>query len=189
MSDSLTLRDRCAVGSDGRIYLYRETSGKPFELLCVDPAAGTVEIAGSPCDPGVLPLSIEAASTGAVYIGTGPTGILCRFSSTDGIVDLGTPVPGQTEVRCLIQSEGNLYGGTAPDGHLFALDLVTGEVADYGSFHPGDELRFVEVGLDGQIYCGLVSRESNLIRFSPQSHHRVELLPKVYAPPTPSARS
>ena len=120
---------------------------------------------------------------GKVYIGSAPNAHLFRFDPKDpGLIDLGQPCPGETCIWCLATApDGTVYGGTSPHAKLFVCPSGVGEAVDLGRMYgrPSD-LRHIAVDPDGLVYCGIGPKEARLIRYTPATGHRADLLPRVY---------
>ena len=176
----------CAAGDADRIYISRTQSGEPFSLLVIDPDTGEADIHPSPVSTETDAPGIAAGRGGKVYIGTRPSGhLLCFDPRESGLTDLGQPCPEQTGVWCLSAApDGTIYGGTSPEARLFACAPETGETTDLGRVHGYQpDLRYIEIDPDGRVYCGLGPNEANVVRYSPDSKHKTELLPKIYRTP------
>ncbi|MDX6281499.1 MAG: hypothetical protein QOH03_2570, partial [Kribbellaceae bacterium] len=78
-----------------------------------------------------------------------------RPGSGDTIEDLGRPIASETYVwRITTDAQGNVYGGTYPNGKVFRYDATTGAVRDYGQVIPGQPyVKSIDYA-DGKIYTG-----------------------------------
>ncbi|MCL5962058.1 MAG: hypothetical protein M1358_22550, partial [Chloroflexi bacterium] len=74
-----------------------------------------------------------AAKAGSIFIGTS-TGRLFSFSQANGLSDLGQATADNGRIETLTGgSDGRIYGGTYPDGRVFAYDPVSSAFIDLGS--------------------------------------------------------
>jgi len=165
------------------IYVSRSQSGSSFSLLVIDAATGDINAHPSPLEAETAAPALVAGLDGAAYLGTRPGAHLLRFDPrTHEWKDLGHPCPGETCICCLaIAPDGTIYGGTSPHARLFGYNPQTKDAADLGQVHKRQpDLRYFEIDADGRVYCGLGPEEANLVRYTPESGHKTDLLPRIY---------
>jgi Strictosidine synthase-like, N-terminal len=107
-------------------------------LTCVGAAApatatGHALPATIPLPDGFRPEGIAIARSGAVYVGSIPTGAIWRGDVRTGKGSVLVPgVPGRAAIGLELDSHGRLWVAGGPTGHAFVYDARTGRLlADY----------------------------------------------------------
>jgi hypothetical protein len=110
-------------------------------IICSLAAIGS-DIYGSTCDGG-----------DSIYVGSH----LFVYNSTARIfIDLGQPVAGERGSKISIGKDGKVYGGTSPNGYLFAYDTLSKEFTIIDKPVQGEGTAFpIITGKDGKIYFSL----------------------------------
>jgi outer membrane protein assembly factor BamB len=131
--------------TDGTVYAGSFPNGTLYRRL---PGEASVEVLGKPTPDTTFIWALDTDEDGNAYGGTyttsGGEGRVFSWNATTGqFRDYGPPVPGQAYVRALVVHGGTIYAGTAPEAHVVAIDIKTGERRDLG-LRPGEPTgRFV----------------------------------------------
>ncbi|KGM11461.1 PQQ-binding-like beta-propeller repeat protein [Cellulomonas carbonis] len=133
MGEPLEFSNTAAVEATvigGRPKLYTVVSGYPAAFEVLDVQTNTVETTIPFSDPNISQTgTMVTGADGRVYVGT-QGGRLWRWTpGSTSLEDLGRVTPSATMVWDLeVAPDGRIWGGTYPDGVLFAFDPTTDAV-------------------------------------------------------------
>ncbi|MCW3820608.1 PQQ-binding-like beta-propeller repeat protein [Micromonospora sp. DR5-3] len=131
--------------TDGTVYAGSFPNGTLYRWL---PGAASVEVLGRPTPDTTFIWALDTDEDGNAYGGTYTTSsgegrVFAWNAATGQFRDYGPAMPGQAYVRALVVHGGTIYAGTAPEAHVVAIDIKTGERRDLG-LRPGEPTgRFV----------------------------------------------
>ena len=154
LNDVLLIGGTVAPGPGGATVLWSVSSGAPAHLNAVDPATGEavarLELPGAGGS-----WAVDSAPDGSLYVGSYGSARLYRWTEQTGVVDLGSPIAGESFVWDVsVADDGVVYGGTSPGGKVFSYDPATGRFGDLGRLVEGQSyVRTVAVH-GGKVYAG-----------------------------------
>mgnify|MGYP001293056611 CR=1 FL=1 len=139
----------------GKVYGGTSATG---HLFVYNPATGLSTDLGQAV-AGIDNVKSLTVSGGKIYGGTGEYGVnahLFAYNPANGSrIDLGVAVVGEYYINVLTTgTDGRIYGGTSPSGHLFVYDPTTDTFSDKGTAAPGGEIHALAVASDGKVYGG-----------------------------------
>ncbi len=165
-----------------------ETADGSAKFAIVDVAGKnvlkTIEISGV---AGAGAIAVDNENN--VYIGTYESGKLFKYvPGQDFLIDLGTPVLGQTHIVSLdIDSNGTVYGGTYPNCYVFSLrknrtdfEIISPSGADQPFDKDEQYAKSIAVDeINNVLYVGTATH-SKLYRYDLNTHSVSEILPDEY---------
>lgn len=111
----------CKVGTD----VYVGTHA-PSDLYKIDTVAGTVAKLASYPDEFIW--TMASSPDGVIYLGTSLPGRVLEYDPATGVSrDLGEPAPGESYVRSIQADATHVYAGVGTNAHLIAINRTTGE--------------------------------------------------------------
>lgn len=154
------------VGADGRSETWTVSNGSPALLQVVDTLTGNLE-ATHPLPGAGGSWSVLQHSSGDVYIGTWPGGLLYRYRLATGTVEnLGRGVGAGTYLWDVEEGgDGRLWFGSSPTGALTSYDPRTGQFADHGSMAPGQTYARSVAAVGTKVYVGMGSTEPQVVEY------------------------
>ncbi|MFC7677531.1 dockerin type I domain-containing protein [Paenibacillus sp. GCM10028914] len=158
---------------DGKDIMYTTVNGDPAKFNVID-LNNKQLLRSFPLAGAVNAWSHIVTADGTVYIGGGDK--LFQYSPlTRDLTDLGIALPGESSIWSLTADEqGNVYGGTFPNGKVFQFDPVSRTFKDHGSMVPGQQyVRSIDYK-DGIIYAG-VGSTGHIIKLNPETGEKTEL--------------
>ncbi len=170
----------CVVGKEnGEPVLYFTVAGKPAVFNVVGLEDYRL-IDSFPLEGADRSWSHAVATDGSIYIagvGTGASGHLYRYRpGSDGVEDLGAPVPGHKFIWALTaDEEGGVYGGTWEGGHVFHYDAVANGFRDYGRVDPHEDYIRSIAWHGGKIYAGSGARNGRVWVVNPESGEKAKV--------------
>jgi outer membrane protein assembly factor BamB len=167
----------------GQNLAYVVANGVPAEFSAIDIADGSV-VFHAAMEHTHASWGMVTTPDGAVYFGTQRHGQLFRWRP--GAKELenlsGRNLIGESHIwRLAADEQGRIFGGTYPNGKVFAYDPRTGKVRDYGTLKEGVQyVRSTTVAGD-YIYAG-TSPQAHVFRIHKESGRKDEIpLPDGYA--------
>lgn len=169
---------------DGRQVVYAPTFGEPAKLSVVDGTTGDL-ISAHDLGDKTTAIYTGSAPDGTTYVaGQTPGANLFRYDpAADKVIDLGAPVPGETNISRLnaFGPDGTLYSGTFPNGHVFSYHPDRG-FTDFGPIAEGEQYaRATAFDGDKTLYVGSATN-ARFFSLDVQTREKKEIaLPDGYA--------
>ncbi len=146
---------KISIGKDGIVYGGTSPNGY---LFAYDTLSKAFTIIDQPVQGEGTAFPIIAGEDGKIYFSL--NGSLYVFdpatSKIDNLLELGRfiPVSGEFFWSLTEGMDGNIYGGTAPNGYLLAYNTSDGSVAAQRPLDSEYRIRSLITGIDGKIYGG-----------------------------------
>lgn len=147
-----------AVGelADGTPVGYLFSDGNPVSLEVVDLRTGEL-LDQHRIEPYTVASSIAVAEDGTVYLSVRAPNdaTLWKYSpDTKQLVQIATGIAEEEMLRTLDIDGDTLYGATYPDATVFAMDLDTEEITEFGRIAPEGDYAWGLDAEDGEVWVG-----------------------------------
>lgn len=164
-----------------RVWLSYVHSGKPLEIVSVDPETGAHRVFVSPVGTETAGWSMALGPDGRIYVGTTPGGRLLRIDPATGdIRDMGALASGEQYVWELdVGADGRLYGCTYPSAKLVRFDPVSEQAEDLGRMDSTEMYaRSLVTTDDGFVYVGIGTARARVVAYEIATGRHRELSPR-----------
>lgn len=161
-----------AVGelADGTPVGYLFSDGNPVSLEVVDLRTGDL-LDQHRIDPYTVASSIAVADDGTVYLSVrSPNdGTLWKYSpEVKELEQVATGIAGEEMLRTLDVDGDTLYGTTYPHATVYAMDLATEEITEFGRVAPEGDYAWGLDAEDGEVWVG-AGTPAQLVTLDPES--------------------
>jgi parallel beta-helix repeat protein len=178
---------KISIGKDGIVYGGTAPNG---HLFAYDTLSKAFTIIDQPVQGGGTAFPIIAGKDGKIYFSL--NGSLYVFDPATSKIDIlleldrFIPVSGEFFWSLTEGMDGNIYGGTAPNGYLFIYNKANGSVTFLRPIADETRIRALTTGINGKIYGGT---GFGAYLFSYDSGYAVIPPTITFIPPTPAKNS